>query len=406
MSAALPRSAPTSSFATAAPLPARRLTQVRWSLLFGNFAIGCGVMVVVGTLNDISRSLDVSVSVAGQLVAAAAIVMCVGAPFLAIWVGSLDRRKLLAASLAWYALGHALSTLMPSYFALLPARALTVLGAAVFTPQAAAAIGTMTAPEHRGGAITFIFLGWSLASVIGIPASAWLGDTFGWRSAFLAVAALSAVGAVWVFAAVPAKVRPAMPSMAAWRDALGDRALMAMVFVTALTCGGQFALFSYFAPYFKNVIGASSGEVTALFVFFGIFGVVGNGIASRYVDRVGADRAILFALVLVALTLLAWPWATSLTRLAIVMVPWALAFFATVSLQQARLGAAAPLLAPALLALNTSAVYLGQAGGAASGGWLIAHRGYGGLSWTGLAWMVAAIALSVWAGRAHRRTAR
>jgi predicted MFS family arabinose efflux permease len=181
---------------------------------------------------------------------------------------------------------------------------------------------------------------------------------------------------------------------------------MAMVFVTALTCGGQFALFSYFAPYFKNVIGASSGEVTALFVFFGIFGVVGNGIASRYVDRVGADRAILFALVLVALTLLAWPWATSLTRLAIVMVPWALAFFATVSLQQARLGAAAPLLAPALLALNTSAVYLGQAGGAASGGWLIAHRGYGGLSWTGLAWMVAAIALSVWAGRAHRRTAR
>jgi predicted MFS family arabinose efflux permease len=385
-------------------LAARRLTQVRWSLLFGNFAIGCGVMVVVGTLNDISRSLDVSVSVAGQLVAAAAIVMCVGAPFLAIWVGGFDRRKLLAASLAWYALGHALSALMPSYFALLPARALTVLGAAVFTPQAAAAIGAMTAPEHRGGAITFIFLGWSLASVIGIPASAWLGDTFGWRSAFLAVAALSAVGAVWVFVAVPAKVRPAMLSMAAWRDALGDRALMAMVFVTALSCAGQFALFSYFAPYFKNVIGASTGEVTALFVFFGVFGVVGNGVGSRYVDRIGADRAILFALVLVALTLFAWPWATTLTRLVIVMVPWALAFFATVSLQQARLGAAAPLLAPALLALNTSAVYLGQAGGAASGGWLIAHRGYGALSGVGLGWLVAAIALSAWAGHAHRRT--
>ncbi len=269
-------------------LAARRLTQVRWSLLFGNFAIGCGVMVVVGTLNDISRSLDVSVSVAGQLVAAAAIVMCVGAPFLAIWVGGFDRRKLLAASLAWYALGHALSALMPSYFALLPARALTVLGAAVFTPQAAAAIGTMTAPEHRGGAITFIFLGWSLASVIGIPASAWLGDTFGWRSAFLAVAALSAVGAVCVFAAMPAKVRPAMLSLSAWRDALGNRVLMAMVFVTALTCAGQFALFSYFAPYFKNVIGASTSEVTALFVFFGVFGVVGNGVfwlALRRPDR-------------------------------------------------------------------------------------------------------------------------
>jgi predicted MFS family arabinose efflux permease len=403
LSAAVPGAPPASIPPASAALTARRLTQVRWALLFGNFVIGCGVMVAVGTLNDISHSLDVSVSVAGQLVAAAAVVMCVGAPFLAIWVGGFDRRKLLAASLAWYAVGHVLSTLMPGYFALLLMRALTVLGAAVFTPQAAAAIGAMTAPEHRGGAITFIFLGWSLASVIGIPASAWLGDTFGWRSAFLAVAALGAIGAVWVFAAVPAKVRPAMLSMAAWRDALRDRVLMAMVLVTALTCAGQFAMFSYLAPYFKNVIGASTSEVAALFVFSGIFGVVGNGVASRYVDRIGADRAILFALVLVALTLFAWPWATNVTCLVIVMVPWALAFFATVSLQQARLGAAAPLLAPALLALNTSAVYLGQAGGAASGGWLIANHGYGALSWTGLGWLAAAIALSVWAGRAHRR---
>ena len=73
------------------------------------------------------------------------------------------------------------------------------------------------------------------------------------------------------------------------------------------------------------------------------------------------------------------------------------------SMQQARLGAAAPALAPALMALNTSAIYLGQAAGAASGGWLIAHHGYGSLSFVGLAWMALAIALSVWAARARRR---
>jgi predicted MFS family arabinose efflux permease len=71
-------------------------------------------------------------------------------------------------------------------------------------------------------------------------------------------------------------------------------------------------------------------------------------------------------------------------------------------MQQARLGSAAPALAPALMALNTSAIYLGQAAGAASGGWLIAHEGFGALSWVGLGWVVAAIALSVWASRAHR----
>jgi len=378
---------------------AARRRQVRWSLLFGNFVIGCGVMVVVGTLSDIARSLAVSVSVAGQLVAVAAVVMCFGAPLLAGWVGALDRRKLLAASLAWYALGHAACALMPSYAALLPVRALTVLGAAVFTPQAAAAIGAMTPAAERAGAITFIFIGWSFASVIGIPISAWLGDTFGWRSAFFAIAVLGAAAALWVLACMPAGVRPATLTRAAWRAAFSSPVLMAMVFVTALAGAGQFTLFSYFAPYFKTVIGASSNDVTLLFVWFGIFGVIGNALASRYVDRFGADRAVGFALVLMAVSLLAFPWATSGVGAAVVLVPWALACFSTQSMQQARLGAAAPSLAPALMALNSSAIYLGQAAGASSGGWLIAHQGYGPLSVVGVAWLAVAIALSVWAGR-------
>ncbi len=146
--------------------------------------------------------------------------------------------------------------------------------------------------------------------------------------------------------------------------------------------------------------------MAALFVCFGVFGVIGNIVASRYVDRIGAARAVAVSLVLMAASLLVWPLATgSLVALAVVVVPWALACFSIISLQQARLGAAAPPLAPALMALNTSAIYLGQAGGASSGGWLIAHHGYGSLSWVGLGWVLAAIALSVWAGRARQRAA-
>jgi predicted MFS family arabinose efflux permease len=92
--------------------------------------------------------------------------------------------KALALSLLGYAVGHALCAAMPSYAALLPLRAVTMLGAAVFTPQAGAAIGFMSPPEHRGRAIAFIFLGWSLASVLGLPMANWIGETFGWRYAF------------------------------------------------------------------------------------------------------------------------------------------------------------------------------------------------------------------------------
>ncbi|NZD47827.1 MFS transporter [Sphaerotilus natans subsp. sulfidivorans] len=87
----------------------------------------------------------------------------------------------------------------------------------------------------------------------------------------------------------------------------------------------------------------------------------------------------------------------------IVMVPWAFGTFATNSAQQARLGAAAPALAPALLALNTSAIYLGQAIGAASGGVIVDLQGFGALHGVSLGWTLLAIALSIWAERRLRR---
>ena len=381
-----------------AAVPASLGPSTRWALMFGNFVIGCGVMAPAGTLNDIAHSLDVSVPIAGQLIAIAAATMAFGAPLLAGWVAGFDRRRLLALALLWYGAGHALSALMPSYAALWPVRALTMLAAAVFTPQAAAAVGFMTAPGERGRAITFIFLGWSLASVLGLPLSALIGETFGWRAAFFTIAALGCIAAAWVHRVMPDGVRPAALSLRAWKDVLTHPVLMAMVLVTALSGAGQFTLFSYFAPYFKQQLGSGTEQITLLLMWFGVFGLVGNIVLTRVIDRVGSNLAVAVTLTLMAGALLLWPLATSVAGMAIVLIPWALGCFSSNSTQQARLGLAAPALAPALMALNTSASYLGQAIGAAGGGWLIAHGGFAPLHWVGLAWMLMAIALSLWVG--------
>lgn len=388
----------------AASLPAPLRASARWALLFGNFVTGCGLMVVVGTLNDISRSLQVSVSAAGQLITIAATVVCVGAPLLAGWVSGFDRRRLLALAMLWYAAGHALCALMPSYAALWPLRAATLLAAAVFTPQAAAAIAFMAPPAERGRHITFIFLGWSMASVLGLPIASWLGEFFGWRTAFVVIAAMSLAAAGWVFAVIPNGVKPVGLSMRDWRQALTSRVLMAMVAVTALSGAGQFTVFSYFAPYYRHALGANAEQISLLLMWFGAFGLLGNMVLTRVIDRVGANRAVAATLGLIAVSLLLWPLATTLATMALVCIPWALGCFASNSTQQARLSMAAPALAPALLALNTSAIYFGQAAGAASGGWLIAHGGYAPLSWLGLAWLSLAIALSLWVGRRQRAT--
>ena len=368
------------------------------ALLAGNFAIGCGVMVVAGSLNDLVASLQVSVALGGQLISVAAVAMALGAPLLALWCGNTDRRLLLTLALLWYAAGHLISACMPSYAALLPVRALSVLGAAVFTPQAAAAINVMAPPAERGRAMTFIFLGWASSSVIGMPLHAWIGESFGWRWAFGLVALLSAAAALAVWRTVPSGVRPPPLSLRSWGTVLTNPLLMGLVAVTVLSGAGQFTLFSYLAPYYRQVLGAGAEGVSLLFLWFGAFGLLGNVLLTRWITRLGAARCVELSLVLITLSFLAWPWAVGIASMAVVVVPWALGVFSCNSAQQARLSASAPAFAPALLALNTSAIYLGQAMGAATGGAMIATTGFGALHEVALAFTLLALGLSVWLG--------
>lgn len=384
-----------------APLP-----RALWALMAGNFVIGTGVMVVPGTLNDISVSLGVSIPQAGQLITAAAILMGLGAPLFATVVAGWDRRRLLALSLIWYALLTGLCALAPSYSDLLPLRVLAVIAPAIFTPQAAASVGLLVSPAQRGRAVTFVFLGWSVASVLGMPLSAWIGNGLGWRWAFALVAVMSLVSAFWVWRAMPDGIRPAALSRKAWAQTLGSSVLMLTVGVTLLMSFAQFALFSYFAPYFVQTLGLGGGMLSLLFFWFGAFGLLGNVGLSRHIDRVGAARAALLMMGAIALSLLLWPLGRlGLWQQALVLVPWAIGCFAANSAQQARLVHQSPALAPATVALNTSAMYAGQGLGAALGGVMIAQGQMLRLHEVGVLLMALAMGLSVWAARRARATA-
>lgn len=380
-------------------LSRQEMSAARWALLAGNFVIGCGVMVVGGTLNDLTHSLKISVAQGGELIAIAAVMMGVGAPVLAALVSRFDRRMLLTWAMLWYALGHAVCAMVPSYDWLWPVRALTVLSAAVFTPQAAATMGFMSTPAHRGRGITFVFMGWSMASVAGMPLAAWVGERMGWRVAMMMVA-VGALAAAWlVYRSLPAGIRPPALSLRAWRKVFRSPLLMAVVLVTAFQSAGQFSVLAYMAPYYKQVFAASPEQISLMFGWFGALALAGNVLLSRVVDRVGAAPAVTITLGLMMLSLLLWPLGQSLPLLALVLVPWALSGFAANSGQQARLGGLSPRLAPALMALNTSAIYLGHAVGATGGGWVLTHHGYGQLHWLGLALMAVAWVVS-WRARA------
>lgn len=378
--------------------------RARWALLLGNFVTGCGVMVVAGTLHNLTVDLDVSVPVGGQLIAVAAVMMSLGAPLLAALLSGWDRRRLLALAMLWSAIGHAACALAPDYASLLPLRALTVLSAAVFTPQAAAAVGHLAPPARRGQAITFIFLGWSVASVLGMPLASWVGERWGWRSAMWGVSGLALIAAVAVWKTVAPGVRPAAMSLKAWRGVLTHPVWMAVVAVTALQSAGQQTIHAYAVPYFHQVLRATPEQISLFFGWLGACGLAGNMLLSRHVDRIGPSRAVAVTLCLIAFGLLVWPLGVSIGLLALLVTPWAVGGFATNSAQQARLVQLAPAYAPALMALNTSAIYMGHAAGAASGGALLAASGgFDWLHWAALLWVVLAWAISRWAARREKR---
>src|SRR5690606_7916542 len=221
--------------------------------------------------------------------------------------------------------------------------------------------------------------------VLGMPLAAWVGGALGWRWAFGLVAVASLLVSAWVWRAMPGGVRPAALTRAAWGQTLGSGGLMMAVGVTLLSAFAQFTLFSYFAPYFAQTHGLDGSGLALLFLWFGAFGLLGNLLLTRSIDRIGAPRAVQLTLSLIALSLLAWPLGRGSVWLqALVLVPWALGCFSSNSAQQARLVHLAPALASATVALNSSAMYGGQALGAALGGVMIAQGRMLELHWVGL----------------------
>jgi MFS transporter, DHA1 family, inner membrane transport protein len=382
------------------------------ALTAANFIVGLSVLLVPGMLTSLALAFDVTVPVAGQLITAASIVMGLGAPLAAAFTSHIDRRKLLVAATALFVIGHLLCAFLSNFTALMIVRSITVLSAAIITPQAAATIGLLVPPERRGAAIASIFVGWSLASVLAMPATNLIAVQFGWRAPFFIASALSLLVLIWIARAVPKGLVVPKLSVQAWIGVAKHPVLIPVLAVTLISFAGQFSLFSFTVPMLEKAFALSPWLVAAFLTFYGIAGVAGNSLAVRWIPKLGANRFVTLCLITIAVSLLLWSLAFYTLNLGgllfgfapLFMVPlsfallvWGVAGFACNSAQQGRLMAADPALASASMALNTSCLYIGQAIGTPIGAFLIVHYGYAALPWVALVFMLLAIGTSIFA---------
>ncbi len=371
-----------------------------WTLLFGNLVIGTGVLLPAGMLNTLTADLGVSAASAGLMMTVGGIVVGLGAPILASLTSRIDRRMLLAFALGLYVIGQLASAFATNLTMLLMLRAITVAGAAIFTPQAAATIGLIVPPERRAAAIGFIFIGWSLASVVGIPLGSLLGEALGSKATFALMAGFSLIGLLAVLALVPSGLKVQPLQLSSWLAVLRNPKLLLVLLVTLCTLSGQFVMFTYLAPILRDAYSLTNQWIAAIFFVSGLAGVGGSTLASRYVGKFGADKSVLISLFSLGLglALVAAGWGNAVVFL-IGACLWSAGGFAANSVQQGRLVGISPALASATVALNSSFVYFGQSIGSATGGKLISDGADVKMPLFGLAFILAGLAISHAAAR-------
>jgi MFS transporter, DHA1 family, inner membrane transport protein len=366
------------------------------ALLLGNFVIGTSIMAPAGMLNELSRDLDVSIAQASLLVTVGAAVLCLGSPLLSWAASTMDRRRLLCGILLIIMITQLVAAVTTSFAAVLASRLVMVAAAAPFTPQAAGVVGLILPLERRASAIAYIVLGWSLAAAAGLPLTAAIASRFGWQYCFVLVAIIAAASCALLAWRLPAGLHTPAVDLKSWRDLFRNRLVLLLLVITVLQMAGQFIIFTFVGPLLAPLTGASPDGIGVAFALYGIGGFLGNLAATQVVGRLGTFRTSLLATGSVSLGVAIWAAGTGrYLAMAAGIFIWGLGFAAANSMQQARLVAAAPAQAGSAVALNTSALYIGQAIGAALGSVLFVHAHYLPMGYAAVAIMIAAMVLIV-----------
>ncbi|MBR1172106.1 MFS transporter [Bradyrhizobium liaoningense] len=366
------------------------------ALMLGNLVTGCSVLAPAGMLPELSAGLGISIHAAGLLITFGAVTLCVGSPLTAWLTSRIERRTLLATTLVVLALGNLASAFAPDYTSLLIIRLVMLAVGALYTPQAAGTAALIVPAERRGSTIAYVFLGWSLAAAIGLPLITFIASRYGWRAAYGGIGALGCTSLLLLLLRLPAGLKGAPVDLKTWAAVGRSRTILLLLAITMLQMSGQFVVFTYMGPLLNKLTGAGPDAIGSVFALYGICGFLGVVVATRIVDTSGPYRTSLLFTCLLLAGMSGWALgAGSLVMMAGGVAVWGLGFASTNSMQQVRLVAAAPPLASATVALNTSVLYIGQAVGSAVGGLLFARELLHTLGFVAVGFVVLALILVV-----------
>lgn len=377
-----------------------------YALTAGAFGIGTTEFVIMGLLLQVAADLQVSVAMTGLLISGYALGVFVGAPVLTLATRKLPRKQVLILLMAIFTLGNIACALAPSYGLLMAARIVTSLAHGTFFGVGSVVATSLVPEDKKASAIAVMFTGLTIATLLGVPAGAWLGLHFGWRATFWTIAGIGVVAMLVLARLVPAdkgkvEVAPLRQEIAT----LADPQVLLGLAMTVLGFGGVFAVFTYIQPILVEITGFSQEAVSPILLLFGLGLIVGNMLGGKLADR-NLPAALLATTASLAIVLFAMT-ATLRSPVAVTIFVGLIgaAAFATVApLQMRVLDKAGPAGRNLASSLNIAAFNLGNAFGAWLGGITIEHGpGLAAVTWVAALVPLASLVLAVISLRLDKR---
>ena len=351
----------------------------RWgaiaALSLGVFGLVTAEFLPASLLTAMAMDLGVSDGAAGQAVTATALVGAVAAPSIPLLTRRFDRKAVMLVLTTLLVLSNAIAATASSLAMLLVARVMLGVALGGFWSMAAA-LAMRLVPEHLfARAMSFILTGVSMATVSAAPIGAWMGNVWGWRSAFVAAGAVSALTFAAQFAALPALPPRDNPNLRVLSELLRRPSVRVALLAVLLVISGHFAGFTYIRPLMEDVTRLPVRAISAILLGYGIGGFFGN-FAGGFVAERSERRAIVIggALIAALATLLLFA-GSSATVTAVAVSAWGFAFGAFPVGFQTWIVRAAPDQAEGAGGLLVAAFQVAIASGAVGGGLLVDHIG-------------------------------
>lgn len=339
------------------------------SLAMGTFGLGITEFVMMAILPNVAEDFGVSIPVAGHLISAYALGVCVGAPSLLMLARTWPLKKILYTLIGIFITASAIMAMSPSYGVFLFARFMAGLPHGAYF-GVSSIVADRLAPEGKSTfAVAIMCAGMTVANLIGIPLGTWLTAIMSWRLVFILSCTwgIATLLAVWRY--VP--IMDALPNVGFKGTFRFLKRLAPWLVILSTLFGncGVFCYYSYIAPLLINISGVPATMMTLMMVLSGAGMVAGNLCGGRISDKIGPGHmGTCGVVVMVAAMLLSFFFSHNIIMAIACMVVTMAALFSVSSPQQLlllRYSEGGELLGGAMVQI---AFNLGNAIGAFAGG--------------------------------------